>query len=115
MPELFLIKNEYKNALKKRLKTVSILDPFHAKDADLRTTNLLSDLYNNLSNIYLLMKKPKEAADMLHTALTIRQEYAYLGLTESHDMLQQLINLTNMLILSRIAEMAKQVLSDYES
>lgn len=57
----------------------------------------------------------KEAAEMLHTALTIRQEYAHLGLTESHDMLQQLINLTNMLILSKNAEMAKQVLSAYES
>lgn len=52
---------------------------------------------------------------MLHTALTIRQEYAHLGLAELHDMLQQLMNLTNMLILSKNAEMAKQVLSAYES
>ncbi|EOS47284.1 hypothetical protein C809_02160 [Lachnospiraceae bacterium MD335] len=52
---------------------------------------------------------------MLHTALTIRQEYAHLGLVESHDMLQQLINLTNMLILSKNTDMAKQVLSTYEN
>lgn len=113
--ELFLIKNNYKNALKKRLKAVSVLEPYHTEDADQRTANLLSNLYNNLSNTYLLMKKPKEAAKMLHTALTIRQEYAHLGLAESHDMLQQLMNLTNMLILSKNAEMAKQVLSAYES
>ena len=113
--ELFLIKNDYKNALKKRLKAVSILEPYHTEDADQRTANLLSNLYNNLSNTYLLIKKPKEAAKMLHTALTIRQEYAHLGLAESHDMLQQLMNLTNMLILSKNAEMAKQVLSAYES
>ena len=113
--ELFLIKNDYKNALKKRLKAVSILEPYHTEDADQRTTNLLSNLYNNLSNTYLLMKKTKEAAEMLHIALTIRQEYAHLGLVESHDMLQQLMNLTNMLILSKNAEMAKQVLSAYES
>lgn len=113
--ELFLIKNDYKNALKKRLKAVSILEPYHTEDADQRTANLLSNLYNNLSNTYLLMKKTKEAAEMLHTALTIRQEYAHLGLSESHDMLQQLLNLTNMLILSKNTDMAKQVLSTYEN
>ena len=113
--ELFLIKNDYKNALKKRFKAVSILEPYHTEDADQRTANLLSNLYNNLSNTYLLMKKTKEAAEMLHTALTIRQEYTHLGLAESHDMLQQLLNLTNMLILSQNTDMAKQVLSTYEN
>ena len=113
--ELFLIKNDYKNALKKRLKAVSILEPYHTEDADQRTANLLSNLYNNLSNTYLLMKKTKEATEMLHTALTIRQEYTHLGLAESHDMLQQLLNLTNMLILSQNTDMAKQVLSTYEN
>ena len=113
--ELFLIKNDYKNALKKRLKAVSILEPYHTEDADQRTANLLSNLYNNLSNTYLLMKKTKEATEMLHTAITIRQEYTHLGLAESHDMLQQLLNLTNMLILSQNTDMAKQVLSTYEN
>ena len=113
--ELFLIKNDYKNALKKRLKAVSILEPYHTEDADQRTANLLSNLYNNLSNTYLLMKKTKEAAEMLHTALTIRQEYVHLGLAESHDMLQQLLNLTNMLILSKNTDIAKQVLASYEN
>ena len=105
--ELFLIKNDYKNALKKRLKAVSVLEPYHTEEADQRTANLLSNLYNNLSNVYLLMKKPKETAEMLHIALTIRQEYAHLGLVESHDMLQQLINMTNMFILSKNTDMAK--------
>lgn len=113
--ELFLIKNDYKNALKKRLKAVSILEPYHTENADQRTANLLSNLYNNLSNTYLLMKKTKEAAEMLHTALTIRQEYVHLGLAESHDMLQQLLNLTNMLILSKNTDIAKQVLASYEN
>lgn len=57
--------------------------PFHTKDANLRTTNLLPNLYNNLSNTYLLMKKPKESAETPHTALAIRQEYAHLGLAET--------------------------------
>ncbi|MCM1235211.1 MAG: hypothetical protein NC489_34355 [Ruminococcus flavefaciens] len=113
--ELFLIKNDYKNALKKRLKAISILETLHTQDTDLRTASLLSNLYNNLSNVYLLIKKPTEAADALHTALAVRQEYAHLGLAESHDMLQQLMNLTNMLILSKNTDMAKQVLSAYEN
>lgn len=111
----FLFKKDYKNALKKRLKAISVLEPYHTEEADQRTANLLSNLYNNLSNVYLLMKKPKETAEMLHIALTIRQEYAHLGLVKSHDMLQQLINLTNMLILSKNTDMAKQVLSTYEN
>ncbi len=113
--ELFLIKNDYKNALKKRLKAISVLEPYHTEEADQRTANLLSNLYNNLSNTYLLMKKTKEAAEMLHTALTVRQEYVHLGLAESHDMLQQLLNLTNMLILSKNTDIAKQVLASYEN
>ena len=44
-----------------------------------------------------------------------QQEYTHLGLAESHDMLQQLLNLTNMLILSKNTDMAKQVLSTYEN
>lgn len=114
-PELFLVKKDYKNAMKKRLKAVGLLEQFHTEDTDLRTTSLLSNLYNNLSNTYLLTKKPKESAEMLHIALTIRQEYAHLGLIESHDMLQQLMNLTNMLILPKSTEMAKQALSTYEN
>lgn len=105
--ELFVAKKDYGNALKKRLRAVSILEPFHTSEADLQTASLLSNLYNNLSNVYLLMKKPKEAADALRTALAIRKEYAHLGLSESHDMLQQMMNLTNMLILSKNSDMAK--------
>ena len=47
------------------------------------------------------MKKLKEATAALHAALAIRQEYAHLGLTKSYDMLQKLMNLTNMLMLSQ--------------
>ena len=54
----------------------------------MRTANLLSNLYNNLSNTYLLMKRENEAAKALRTAFDIRMEYAHLVLTESHDSLQ---------------------------
>ena len=69
------------------------MEKLHTKDADTRTTNLLSNLYNNLSNTYLLMKRGNEAANALRTAFDIRMEYIRLGLTEFHDSLQQMMNL----------------------
>ena len=54
--ELPVMKKEYKSALKKRQKAISIMEstPLNSEKADLRTVNLLSNLYNNLSNIYVL-------------------------------------------------------------
>ncbi|MBO5082900.1 MAG: AAA family ATPase [Lachnospiraceae bacterium] len=112
--ECFLLKKDYGNAVKKREKAISILEKFHTKDADMRTANLLSNLYNNLSNTYLLMKRGNEAAKALRTAFDIRMEYAHLGLTESHDSLQQMMNLINMLLLAKDVDNAKIVLEQYE-
>lgn len=113
--ELFYVKKDYANALKKRQKAISIMETLHTDKADLRTASLLSNLYNNLSNVYLMMKNPKETAEALKTAINIRREYAHLGLIESHDMLQQMLNLSNMLVLSKENDLALQVLSTYEA
>ena len=113
--ELFYVKKDYANTLKKRQKAISILESLPTEKADLRTASLLSNLYNNLSNVYLMMKKSKETAEALMTAINIRREYAHLGLIESHDMLQQMLNLSNMLLLSKENDMALQVLSTYEA
>ena len=113
--ELFMLKNDYGNALKKRQKAIDMIEKLHSKDADVRTASLLSNLYNNLSNTYLSLKKREEAATALHTAFMIRIEYAELGLVESHDMLQQMMNITNMMILSKEFEKAEQILSMYEN
>ena len=115
--ELLVMKKDYKTALKKRQKAISIMEstPLDSEKADLRTVNLLSNLYNNLSNIYVLMKKPSEAATALEKALSIRSQHNKLGLMESHDLLQQLINLTNMLILAKDYDMVAQVLTLYEN
>ena len=111
----FLLKNDYGNAVKKREKAINIMEKLHTKNADVRTANLLSNLYNNLSNTYLLMKRGNEAAKALHTAFDIRMEYAHLGLTESHDSLQQMMNLINMLLLAKDVDNAKIVLEQYET
>lgn len=113
--ECFLLKKDYGNAVKKREKAINIMEKLHTKDADMRTTNLLSNLYNNLSNTYLLMKRGNEAAKALRTAFNIRIEYAHLGLTESHDSLQQMMNLINMLLLAKDVGNAKIVLEQYET
>lgn len=113
--ECFLLKKDYGNAVKKRKKAINIMEKLHTKDADMRTTNLLSNLYNNLSNTYLLMKQGNEAAKALRTAFNIRIEYAHLGLTESHDSLQQMMNLINMLLLAKDVDNAKIVLEQYET
>lgn len=113
--ECFLLKKDYGNAVKKREKAINIMEKLHTKDADMRTTNLLSNLYNNLSNTYLLMKQGNEAAKALRTAFNIRIEYAHLGLTESHDSLQKMMNLINMLLLAKDVDNAKIVLEQYET
>ena len=113
--ECFLLKKDYGNAVKKREKAINIMEKLHTKDADMRTANLLSNLYNNLSNTYLLMKHGNEAAKALRTAFDIRMEYAHLGLTESHDSLQQMMNLINMLLLAKDVDNAKSVLEQYET
>lgn len=113
--ECFLLKKDYGNAVKKREKAINIMEKLHTKDADTRTANLLSNLYNNLSNTYLLMKRENEASNALRTAFDIRMEYVHLGLAESHDSLQQMMNLINMLLLSKDVDNAKIVLEPYES
>ncbi len=113
--ECFLLKKDYGNAVKKREKAINIMEKLHTKDSDTRTANLLSNLYNNLSNTYLLMKRENEAAKALRTAFDIRMEYAHLGLTKSHDSLQQMMNLINMLLLAKDVDNAKIVLKQYET
>ena len=113
--ECFLLKKDYANAVKEREKAINIMEKMHTKDADMRTANLLSNLYNNLSNTYLLMKRGNEAANVLRTAFDIRMEYTHLGLTESHDSLQQMMNLINILLMAKDVDNAKIVLEQYES
>lgn len=111
--ELFVLRKEYANALKKRLKAIQIIE--NADTADVRVITLHSNLYNNLSNTYLYLKKMKEAAEALKKAFEIRKKYEHLGLMESHDTLQQMANLANMLIIGNELAQARELLNLYES
>lgn len=110
--ELFVIRKDYGNALKKRLKALELLNSIRLSQMDIKTAALLSNLHNNISNVYLFLKNGKEAAEYLKMALEIRSKY---GIFKSHDTLQQLMNLTNMLILAKDYDLANQALSLYES
>lgn len=111
--ELFVLRKEYANALKKRLKAIQIIE--NADTEDVRVITLHSNLYNNLSNTYLYLKKMKEAAEALKKAFEIRKKYEHLGLMESHDTLQQMANLANMLIIGNELAQARELLTLYES
>ena len=111
--ELFVLRKEYANALKKKLKAIQIIETAGATDVP--TITLHSNLYNNLSNIYLYAKKIDEATEALKKAFEIRKQYAHLGILESHDTLQQMANLANVLIISNELSQARELLSLYES
>ena len=111
--ELFILRKEYSNALKKRLKAIQIIESENTEDV--RIITLHSNLYNNLSNTYLYLKKITEAMEELKKAFEIRKKYANLGLMESHDTLQQIANLANMLIIGNELAQARELLSLYES
>ena len=111
--ELFVLRKEYANALKKRLKAIQLIEAEDTTDVSVIT--LHSNLYNNLSNTYLYLKKIKEATAALKKAFEIRKKYEHLGLMESHDTLQQIGNLANMLIIGKEYTQARELLSLYES
>ena len=107
--ELFVLKKEYANALKKRLKAIQIIE--NADTEDIRVITLHSNLYNNLSNTYLYLKKMKEATEALKKAFEIRKKYKHLGLMESHDTIQQIGNLANILIIGNKLAQARKLLT----
>lgn len=110
---LFILRKEYTNALKKRLKAIQTIE--NTDTEDIRVITLHSNLYNNLSNTYLYLKKMKEATEALKKAFEIRKKYEHLGLMESHDTLQQMANLANMLIIGNELAQARELLNLYES
>ena len=112
------MRKDYDVAVRKREKAIHLLE----NEADTvntmnqkRYANLLSNLYNNLSNVYLALKKTDKATETLHKAFEIRISYAGTGIIETHDMLQQMLNLVNMLILADDLELARLVLNQYDA
>lgn len=113
--ELFVMKKDFDNALKKMQRAISILEQMHTPDADPRVINLLANTYSNQSNLFMQLKRGDDAVKSLRRAFDIRLEYAQLGKVETRAMMQQLMNLISMLILAQDQDQAEEVLTIYES
>ena len=113
--ELFVMKRDLDNGLKKMQKAISIMEKEHTKDADNRTIHLLVNTYNNQSNLLMQMKKGPEAIRSLRNAFDIRLEYAALGHVDTRAMMQQIMNLISLLILNQDTKQAEEVLAIYEN
>jgi len=61
------------------------------------------------------MGKSEDAVTTLKVAFEVRQKYADYGLLETHDTLQQMMNLVNMLILSKDFDAAEHLTAFYEN
>lgn len=91
--ELFYLKKDYSNAMKRRKKALDMITPMLTDVADIQTVSLASNLHNNLANCYLATKDMTNAVTEMQTAITIRKEYESLGTMENHDVLLQMGNL----------------------
>jgi len=112
---LFIEKKDFDNAIKRQSKAISIMEKLKSGDATKREMNLLSNLYCNISSTYLYKKKLDTATDYLKKAFDLRKEYEHLGLMESHDMLEQMMNLVELYIYSNDFTTARETLSFYEN
>lgn len=112
--ELSIIAKDYPDALKKRKEALKILEKDIISSASSKSINLLSNIYNNLSNTYLYMDQKLHAIKALKNTFALRTEYSNLLLSDSYSNPQQLITLTNMLILSQNFSQANQILDLYE-
>ena len=81
--ELSYMRKDYDVAVKKREKAIHLLenedDTMNTMNQK-RYINLLSNLYNDLSNVYLALKKTDKATEALHKAFEIRISYADTGI-----------------------------------
>ena len=111
---IYIEKKDYDNAIKKQAKAIGIMEKCQNPNATKREMNLLSNPYSNIANTYLYMGKPETAADYIKKALEIRKMYSHLGLMESHDMLEQMMNLVELYIQNKDIRRAEELLSFYE-
>lgn len=111
--ELAYMRKDYDVAVKKCEKAIHLLenDTMNTMNQK-RYINLLSNLYNKCISC---TKKTDKATEALHKSFEIRISYADTGIIETHDTLQQMLNLVNMLILADDLELAQLVLNQYDT
>lgn len=113
--ELLLEDDKPEKALKKRKRAVEIMEKEYSQNTDQRTVNLLSNLYNNLANTYFALSKENDAITALEKALFIRIEHREMNLIVTHDLLQQMMNVTRFKIEQNRTDEAEKILAYYET
>lgn len=112
--ELLLEGGKPEKALKKRKRAIEIMEKEYAQTIDRRTVSLLSNLYNNVGTIYTSLYKRDDAAAYFEKAFLIRIKHKELDLVETHDLLQQMMNLTNVWLAQNRTDEAENILAHYE-
>ena len=87
----------------------------YSQNTDQRTVNLLSNLYSNLANTYFALSKENDAITSLEKAFLIRIEHREMNLIVTHDLLQQMMNLTRIKIDQNRKDEAEKILTYYET
>ena len=109
---LLISKKEYDNAIKKYTKAIRLVENYHnSNEVSLRSVNLLSNIYNNLSSALMLKGKKKDGTDALKKAFSIRKDFSYLGTLENNDTIQQTFHMVNQLLSSRDFDTAENILN----
>ena len=112
--ELLLEDGKPEKALKKRKRAIEIMEKEYTQTIDRRTVSLLSNLYNNVGTIYTSLYKKDDAAAYFEKAFLIRIKHKELDLVETHDLLQQMMNLTNVWLAQNRTDEAENILAHYE-
>ncbi|MBR1711503.1 MAG: tetratricopeptide repeat protein, partial [Clostridia bacterium] len=112
--ELLLEDGKPEKALKKRKRAIEIMEKEYSHTIDRRTVSLLSNLYNNIGATYSVLHKKDDAIAALEKAFLIRIEHKELNLIETHDILQQMMNTTRLMLVEDRTSDAENILSTYE-
>ena len=113
--QMCLIRKEYPASAHRIERAIRMVERISEDEMDVRTISLLSNLYNNLGLVWMSAGDQKEAQEPLEKAIQIRVKYKDLGLLESHDTIEQLINITTFHLRGNDPEGALQTLDLCES
>ena len=110
--QMCIIRKEYPASAKRRERAIRMVERIPDEEMNQRSISLLSNLYNNLGNVWLMSGDNNAAKECLEKAMQIRIDH---DLTESHDTVEQLINITNMHINDNNPDAALKIINLCES
>ena len=112
--EIHYRKSNYESALKNRLNAIEIMEKIPDEEMDDRRIRLLSNLYNNLANVYASRLNPRKGKEAMQKALLIRSRLSHNSSRFSHDDLQQRMNLCHQYAITGEINEANAILQECE-